>query len=128
MDKTTRRSPTRATIGERLAPARFLIFGLLFCATAALTGLLGLGARYALLLGFDIAAFVFLFTAIPLLQVNAEAIRRSAMLNDANRVASPSGEGGGEGSDRYGKYPFLRKIIGVLLYGPTIPASRALSV
>jgi uncharacterized membrane protein len=70
-----------------VAPARFLLFGAVLIAVTVAAGALSAGARRALLIGFDVAAFVFLVAAIPLLRADAEAMRRAAKANDANRVA-----------------------------------------
>lgn len=76
----------QVTIGNRIAPPRFLAFvavlvaGVLF--TRALLGNWALGA----LGGFDIAALVFLTSCVPLLGTReARVIREHAAQNDANR-------------------------------------------
>lgn len=75
------------TIGNRLAPARFIVFVLLF----ALAG----GAAWwrqndwptATMIGFDIAALAFLASCLPLLRETSTAkMRRHARENDANRA------------------------------------------
>ncbi|MGF7150811.1 putative membrane protein [Sphingomonas zeicaulis] len=72
-------------IGNRVAPPRFLAFLLLFT-----LGALGLRAwadwRESVMIGFDIAAAVFLLSCIPLMDREAEAMRESARRNDANRT------------------------------------------
>jgi uncharacterized membrane protein len=82
----TRFMAKQTTIGNRIAPPRFLAFvvvlvaGVLF--TRALLGNWALGA----LGGFDIAALVFLLSCIPLLGTReARVIREHAAQNDANR-------------------------------------------
>ncbi len=73
------------TIGNRIAPARFLVFlGLLALGLAA--GISGLGFERGLLGGFDIAALVFLFSCAPLFKLGTRELRRAAAQNDANRV------------------------------------------
>lgn len=78
--------PARAGIGERIAPPRFLLFGAVLVLVAAAASALGAGARSALLVGFDSAAAVFLGVSMPLLRADANAIRRAAKANDANRA------------------------------------------
>jgi uncharacterized membrane protein len=74
------------TIGNRLAPPRFILFVVLLVA-------IGIGAGFyanwlsGIMIGFDVAAFVFLVSCAPLLfDANAEAMRRHSAQNDANRV------------------------------------------
>ncbi|WP_232431265.1 DUF1345 domain-containing protein [Cupriavidus sp. UYPR2.512] len=50
-------------------------------------GALGAEPRIALLIGFDLAALVFLAAALPLVRADPAAMRRTAQDNDANRVA-----------------------------------------
>ena len=78
----------RRTIGNRIAPPHFLLF--------AVVGVLAVGVawfvmqewRRAIMIGFDIAALLFLISAAPLLRVReGESIRKHARENDANRVA-----------------------------------------
>ncbi len=76
-------------IGNRIAPARFLLFLAILAG-----GWLGLRQaipggdwRDALALAFDAAATVFLLSLIPLLRdASPDAMRRHAARNDANRV------------------------------------------
>lgn len=79
--------PVVTAIGSHLAPARFLLFGVVFIAVTIAAGTLGAEARIALLAGFDFAALVFLVATLPLLRADAEAMRRAAKVNDVNRVA-----------------------------------------
>lgn len=81
------RDAASVTIGNRLAPARFIVFVLLF----ALAG----GAAWwrhgdwptATMIGFDIAALAFLISCLPLLRdTNTAKMRRHARANDANRA------------------------------------------
>ena len=74
------------TIGNRIAPPRFILFVVLLIAA-------GIGAgRYrnwleGIMIGFDVAAFVFLVSCATLLfDTTAEAMRRHAAENDANRL------------------------------------------
>ena len=75
------------TIGNKIAPPRFLSFmALLIAGAPAAAKVLGswpLGA----MAGFDIAAFVFLASCISLLGTGeAKVIREHAQANDANRI------------------------------------------
>jgi uncharacterized membrane protein len=73
------------TIGNRLAPPRFIIFFvLLFAGTGA--GLAFLPRAQAIMIGFDVAAIVFLLSCLPLFLREAAAMRQAASDNDANRV------------------------------------------
>ncbi len=72
---------------RRVAPPRFLIFALVFLAVSAALLLLLADRRLALLIGFDVAALVFLASVLPLLDENTSEMRRRAARNDANRVA-----------------------------------------
>lgn len=78
---------TRRTLGERVAPPRFLLFGaVLVGTTVAAAGALRTDTRTALLIGFDVAVLIFLGAVIPLLRADPETMRRTAKANDANRV------------------------------------------
>src|SRR5207237_1301438 len=79
--------PARFGIGKRIAPARFLLCGVILIVATVAAGALGAEPRMALLIGFDFAAIVFLGAALPLLRSDAAAMRRTAQGNDANRVA-----------------------------------------
>jgi uncharacterized membrane protein len=77
----------RRKIGNRIAPTRFIAFALaLIVAVPIAARFLGdfeLGA----MVGFDVAAFLFLVSAVPLLgDRNGAAIREHARDNDANRA------------------------------------------
>lgn len=73
------------TIGNRLAPPRFIIFfALLFAGV-------GLGLGYfpraqAVMIGFDVAATIFLLSCLPLFRCETADMRQAARDNDANRV------------------------------------------
>jgi uncharacterized membrane protein len=75
------------TIGNMIAPPRFLAFlAGLFAAGGAGTRLLGNWALGSMA-GFDVAALVFLASCIPLLGTReAKVIREHATQNDANRI------------------------------------------
>jgi uncharacterized membrane protein len=75
------------TIGNRIAPTRFLVFMAVLAAGVPvghqLLGNWALGA----MAGFDIAAIVFLFSCMSLLSTReARVIREHAQANDANRL------------------------------------------
>ncbi|HET9398646.1 MAG TPA: DUF1345 domain-containing protein [Sphingomicrobium sp.] len=72
------------TIGNRLAPLRFIMF------FALLFGGVGLGLAFlpraqAIMIGFDVAATVFLVSCQSLFRHEASAMRKAASENDANR-------------------------------------------
>ena len=77
--------PDRA-LGRQIAPPRFLIFAGVLIAAGGAAAASGLGPRTALLIGFDVAAFLFLCAVMPLLKADADAMRRTAERNDANRA------------------------------------------
>jgi len=73
------------TIGNRIAPARFLMFlGLLVLGWAA--GIGRLGFDRGLLAGFDLAALAFLVSCVPLFRLRTGELRRVVAENDANRL------------------------------------------
>jgi uncharacterized membrane protein len=74
----------KKTIGNRLAPPRFLLFLGLLVPGAAAAAMLG-SWRLALMAGFDLAALVFLASLAPLFRENPGEMRRQAAANDANR-------------------------------------------
>ena len=75
-----------AAVGHRIAPARFLIFAAALVVAGGGASALRCDPRSALLIGFDIAAFVFLGSLAPLLKADPEQMRRTAESNDANRA------------------------------------------
>ena len=73
------------TIGNRVAPARFLLFlGLL--AVGWTVGISLLEFNRGLLAGFDLAALVFLASSVPLFRLGTKELRQAAAENDANRL------------------------------------------
>ena len=77
------------TLGNRLAPPRFIAFALLLPAGVALWLWLNPAALWqdALAMGFDLAAALFLLSLLPLLRRSSVAeMRRHADQNDANRT------------------------------------------
>ena len=78
-----------ATLGNRLAPPRFIAFALLLPLGAGLWRWLDPAAAWqdALAMGFDLAAALFLLSLLPLLRRFPVAeMRRHADENDANRT------------------------------------------
>lgn len=74
------------TLGQRIAPARFIVF-LTILAVAFAATITMLGWTRALMTSFDIAGVVFLISIIPVLkQHGAEAMKQHAKENDANRA------------------------------------------
>lgn len=76
----------KQTLGQRIAPARFIAFLAIFAiAFAASFGVLGW--TRALMTGFDIAGVFFLLAITPVLRANGAAeMHKYAAENDANRV------------------------------------------
>jgi len=72
-------------IGKSIAPWRFLMFFVLFGLGLAV-GLPTLGWSKGLLVGFDVAALVYLGSLVPAFRYQAEKMRKVAAQNDANRV------------------------------------------
>jgi len=73
------------TIGNRIAPARFLLFlGML--ALGWTVGRSWLGFGRGLLGGFDLAALAYLISCAPLFRLGTSELRRAAAENDANRA------------------------------------------
>jgi uncharacterized membrane protein len=72
------------SIGNRIAPSRFLLFIAVLVAGWAL-GISRIGVEQGLLAGFDAAALVFLIACAPLLKLRAPDLRDAAAKNDANR-------------------------------------------
>jgi uncharacterized membrane protein len=72
--------------GRHIAPVRFLIFAAVLIVATGGAAALGYDAPTALLLGFDIAAAVFLVAVVSLLSSDADTMRRQAEANDANRA------------------------------------------
>ena len=81
--------PNGPTLGNRIAPPRFLAFLLLLpLGMAAWHALVPLGSwTDAAAMGFDLAALVFLLSLWPLRRdTSAQALRRHSQENNANRV------------------------------------------
>jgi uncharacterized membrane protein len=75
------------TIGNKIAPPRFLAFMGVLIVVGVLAGFLLHSWSLGAMAGFDTASFVFLASCIPLLSTReAAVIREHAAQNDANRV------------------------------------------
>jgi uncharacterized membrane protein len=73
------------TIGNRLAPPRFILFFVLL--VVAIGAAMTLMPRaQAVMTGFDVAAAIFLLSCLPLFRREADRMRRAARDNDANRI------------------------------------------
>ena len=74
-------------IGNRIAPARFLVFMIAFAAIGTVIELQTGLWRLAMMGGFDLAAMLFFVLLAPVLgDGDAKSIRRHAAENDANRA------------------------------------------
>lgn len=75
------------TIGNKIAPPRFLAFMAVLIVGGLIAGKLLHSWALGAMAGFDIASFVFLASCIPLLSTQeAAVIREHAARNDANRI------------------------------------------
>jgi uncharacterized membrane protein len=80
-------TPRKPTLGNRIAPARFLAFLLLFFGAGTAIQCVTTKWHYAVMGGFDLAALLFLASLWPLLKDgDAASIKRHAAENDANRT------------------------------------------
>lgn len=77
--------PAKRTIGNRIAPVRFILFFALLVGGSVALLWSGVAVGPAVMAGFDLAALAFLLSCIPLFHDEAEAMRRAARENDANR-------------------------------------------
>lgn len=75
----------RRGIGNRLAPPRFLVF-ILATIAGGLIASRWLPLREAGMIGFDVAAALFLASCVPLFRHGAADMRDRALRNDANRA------------------------------------------
>ena len=73
------------TIGNRIAPPRFIVFFILLFGGVAVASEYASRA-HAVMIGFDVAAAIFLMSCLPLFRREAAAMRQAASDNDANRV------------------------------------------
>ncbi len=77
--------PRASSIGNRIAPPRFLLFiALLIVGSGAAVATLGW--QRGILVGFDVAALGFLAASINLFNDKPKKMREDAKANDANRV------------------------------------------
>ena len=75
------------TIGNMIAPGRFILFVAILIAGSIIAALGMHNASLGIMAGFDVAALVFLVSCKSVLSTREEAsIRRHAAENDANRV------------------------------------------
>ncbi len=72
-------------LGKRVAPPRFIAFVLLTLAGGAIA-IPRLGWAQGAMVGFDVAALIFLGSIAPLLNDAADEMRNAAERNDANRA------------------------------------------
>jgi uncharacterized membrane protein len=83
---TKRKIAQQKTLGQRIAPPRFLMFVALLVAVTGLAATHGT-IGHAFMTGFDVATGVFLLSMIPLFRAKSqEQMRQHAAENDANRV------------------------------------------
>jgi uncharacterized membrane protein len=74
-------------VGRHVAPPRFIAFGLVLAiAVAAAWSVFHLRVGRSVLIGFDIAAALFLLSLAPLLDDRTEEMRQRSEENDANRA------------------------------------------
>lgn len=73
------------TIGNRVAPLRFILFFALLVGGVA-AAMTVMPRAQAVMAGFDLAAIIFLLACLPLFGREANAMRQAARDNDANRV------------------------------------------
>ncbi|HTM95552.1 MAG TPA: DUF1345 domain-containing protein [Croceibacterium sp.] len=118
---------TGPSIGNRIAPLRFLLFLALFAAVYAATIAAGHRAWDGGALAFDAAALVFLVSLVPLLRDSTpESMRAAAAANDANRVTilvlttmltvvAMAAVAGEIGDARRGDVVAIVKLVGTLL-------------
>lgn len=75
----------RWSIGNWIAPPRFILFALVLAA-GAYFAIPALGIRHGVMAAFDVAVLVFFAVCAPLLGHESEKMRVSACRNDANRA------------------------------------------
>jgi uncharacterized membrane protein len=77
---------SKAGIGNRIAPPRFVLFLVLLLAASVGAGL-AIDWLHGIMIGFDVSGLVFLASCAPLLRdTRAATMRRHAAENDANRL------------------------------------------
>lgn len=75
----------RPTLGNRIAPARFLIFFGMLAGSIAVATMIAPWWR-SVMLGFDLSALVFILSCIGLYNDAPREMRAAAVANDANRA------------------------------------------
>jgi uncharacterized membrane protein len=75
----------RRTLGNRIAPTRFLVFFAMLAASIALATIIT-PWWLSVMLGFDLSALVFILSCVPLYKTDHEMMRKVAVENDANRT------------------------------------------
>ena len=75
----------RRSIGNLIAPPRFILFALAF-AGASYAAIPELGVRHGVMAGFDAAVILFFLICLPLFRHESEKMRIAACRNDANRA------------------------------------------
>ena len=76
----------KPTLGQKIAPPRFLIF-LILLVVATVIAWSHMTAAHAFMIGFDVAATSFLLSIAPLFRATSpDDMRKHAAENDANRV------------------------------------------
>ena len=77
---------TKSTLGQKIAPPRFLLFVILLVVATGLGWTL-LKPAHAFMIGFDVAAAAFLLSLVPLFRATSvDDMKEHAAQNDANRV------------------------------------------
>lgn len=74
-----------SSFGNRIAPARFLVFFAMLGVTIAAATMIAPWWR-SVMMGFDLSAMTFVIGCIPLYEAMPNEMRKSAEANDANRV------------------------------------------
>ena len=76
----------KRTLGQRIAPPRFVLF-VLVCGIGAALLIPAIGIGRGMMVAFDLGALAFLVSLVPLFgETTAAAMRRSTRANDANRA------------------------------------------
>jgi uncharacterized membrane protein len=78
-------TPGSLRLGNRVAPPRFIAFALILI-VAAFFAVPAFGWRHGIMAAFDLAAFLFLLSCIPLFNNATQMMRDAAARNDANRA------------------------------------------
>ena len=125
------------SIGKRIAPPRFIAFMVVFLVGFPLAAALTRSWTLGIMIGFDVAAMLFLVICVPLLNTqHASAIREHASLNDANRsvllvitaivmtvlLVAITAEAAGRNPARYTKALIIATLAIAWLYANTIYA------